>query len=159
PSAAPATIEQIRPPIERPPTTTRLSRIDRSSSRTAASSTGGRSGARRPALRYGKSARVVVQAGRRPVSRATSVDWSRVAPAPGNSRRRLTGAPTRLLMSSTCRRCAREPKTALDGSLARRLARSRLGGRGGVGEDLAGLGQLEHGRARRRLIAAVVGVH
>ena len=56
-------IEQMRPPIDRPPRTRRSARMcaaltsAAASSRTAASSTGGRSGARRPALRYGKSMR------------------------------------------------------------------------------------------------------
>ena len=50
-SAPAATIEHIRPPIDRPPTTTRSASIAASSSRTAASSFGVRSGARRPSRR------------------------------------------------------------------------------------------------------------
>ena len=51
PSAPAATIEHIRPPIDRPPTTTRSAAIAASSSRTVASSFGVRSGARRPSRR------------------------------------------------------------------------------------------------------------
>ena len=128
PSAPAATIEQIRPPIDRPADHDHgPSPMAASSSRTAASSTGGRSGARRPALRYGKSARTVVHAG------ATA---------------RVDGDERRLVPAGTGAGEQQQRAERRRGHQARR----------GVGEDLARLGQLEHRRAGQRLVAAVVGV-
>ena len=62
-SGVDTTIDAMRPPMERPPSTSRSaaspvrSASAAAASRVVASSTGGRSGALRPAARYGKSKR------------------------------------------------------------------------------------------------------
>ena len=127
PSAPAATIEQIRPPIDRPPTTTR------------APSDGGQLVAHR-GHQHGRAVG-------RPAPRLAVREVGphgrprrRRGPFDGDERRLITAGPG-------------------TGEQQQRRATSARHEWRGVGEDLAGLGQLEHGRAGDALVAAVVGVH
>ena len=87
--------------------------IAASSSRTAASSFGGRSGARRPSLRYGKSARTVVHPG---ATRSLHGDEGRLVPA---------GPGAREQQQRVRRRRGIRMRRRREGSCAPRRARTR----------------------------------
>ena len=85
--------EQMRPPIERPPSKSFVSATSNgaAASRTVCNNTGGRSGALRPALRYAKSSRRH-RIGAIAASIASSDECVLAEPAPGNSNSCVTTA-------------------------------------------------------------------
>src|SRR5437879_11159809 len=124
----------MRPPMERPPSTSRFGlRLVRCASaaapsRTAARSTAGLSGDLRPARRYGKSMRST-GTGDNDRSMATSDGWSRPAPAPGVSSRARSAFLARADVTPSRRK-----------------------------EDAPRLAQLEDAQAGAVVLGAVVGV-